>query len=236
MPLHANLLTPDFIASTYDRLISVYRRLGMTDDEIQKQLTVYGRAPLQIHRESWGVNERGVHERFLNDDGQVTVRLDDNYATGNITGDAERVHKYGIILLSDERRTKLFRGGFLDGFEPKPSGEYPITEAFQTMVGDFTMPWETENRMFFKNTPRWDYPSLFRSKQFRLHEYTDPEQFANFCQRVERLEKETARFGTVRKAHDKLIESGEFELAILTDCGLLKEHGGNFVNPVMTAA
>ncbi|MBI4162100.1 MAG: hypothetical protein HY513_00325 [Candidatus Aenigmarchaeota archaeon] len=207
----------------------------MTDDEVQKQLTVYGRAPLQIHRESWSVNERGVHERFLNDGEQVTVRLDYIYSTGNTTGDVERVHKYGIILFSDDRRAKVFTVGFLEGYEPKPPGEYPITEAFQTIVGDFTMPWETESRMFFQNTPRWDYPRLFRSTQFRLHEYIDSEKFANFHQRVKKLDKATARFLSVRTAHDKLIESEEFELAILIDCGLLKEYGGNFANPAMTA-
>ena len=60
------IITNEEIARVYEILIGVLTVLGVDEDTIQKQLTVYGRVPFQIHRESWELNEDGKKEGLVN--------------------------------------------------------------------------------------------------------------------------------------------------------------------------
>jgi len=134
------------------------------------------------------------------------------------------------MLLSDDRKCKAFIGPKLMGFAPKPLGSYPITEAIQTMEGDYTAPWQTERRMYFKKGPKWDFSKIFGSDQFMLDRYTDEQRLAQFSNDINRLEKVCRKegFSTVRVAHEHLVLHHAHDLALLIDCGLLKYYGGNF--------
>lgn len=216
------------IAQVYNKLIHTCNRLGMTNDEIQKQLTVYGRVPFQIHNESWGANGFGDKESFYNGREQVTMRLAKPYTKGTIEGDEEILVGNCLILLSDDRQVIG-----LHPFEPKPKGEYPITEAFQIMMGDFTLPWKQKDRIFFESTPRWDYHKFFSDERFVLNRYLNSLAWDEFAKNVDKLQEiaQEYHFTSARRIHSFLVDNEEFSsLASLVDCGLLRYYDRNFAS------
>lgn len=217
------------IASTYGLLIETCNQIGMTNDEIQKQLTVYGGAPFQVHSRSWGVNEVGEIECFHNNRNHVAIRLDDQYTKGTIHRDEYWNPETGLILLSDNRTNEER----MEGFKPKPEGDYPISEAFQIMEGDYTLLWKQEERMFFQNGYRWDFRKIFSDHSFCLSEYTDTNKFEEYTRRVEKLSSIVSKnnFLTPRQTHDFLVSREETQsLGFLIDCGLLRYYDGNFAS------
>ncbi len=189
------MIDSETIVKTYAKLLYVHHSLGISAAGSQRQFSIHSRVPLGIYPESYGVNERGEIETFDNNQAQVTLRIGDGFCCGKINGDAKRIPEQRIVLLSDDRMVRYFTGNRLVGFTPKPDGNYRVTEAFQTLIGDFTKPWDDKNRRFFKTSPRWDYIKAIRDSQFGLGEYLDAEKFARFQDEVNALEHNVTRLG-----------------------------------------
>ncbi len=185
------------LISAYSRLDALHIRLGMTLHQRQHQISVYGRSPLHVHSESSGANANGEIERFTNNDMQVTVRLDGPYVTGCIVGDESRDAANRILLLSCDRNFKSIsshRNGrkTIDGFVAKSPGEYKVTEAFQTLVGNYTLPQPEERALHpsFKHpkwTVPWDFQKIFAAPEFKLNERVDEQKFDAWDSRLSEL-------------------------------------------------
>ncbi|MEA3514757.1 MAG: hypothetical protein U9R34_04735 [Nanoarchaeota archaeon] len=187
-------LNPEDIAKTYEKYQQIlFKTLNVPDSIVQEQMArisyVVG-VPSYPCYVSDGVNERGAYERFVNNRNQVVLRAQHGFATGTMTGDVERIVDQGIILFSDDRKYKSIFGGFEQDFIPRQGGNFPVTEALQIIIGDYTTEGDDGQRKH-ENYPslKWDIPKIIRNDQFKLHEHMNLEKFSKFVGEIQYLEE-----------------------------------------------
>lgn len=187
-------LDPEDIAAAYEKYQQILlKTLNVPDPRVQGQLarisSVVGVPSYPCYR-SGGVNEMGTYEYFVNNGHQVVLRAQHGFATGTMTGDVERIVDQGILLFSDDRKFKTIIGGFEQGFYPRQGGNFPVTEALQIIVGDYTTEWD-DGQKEHENYPilKWDIPKIIRNDQFKLHEHMNLEKFSKFIGKVQYLEE-----------------------------------------------